>query len=61
MDRVKNINWRDVGVRALKTFVQAYVAAWVVTQEPFSKSGVVAGVAAGISATWNVVKDVIGW
>ena len=50
----------DIVIRALKTFVQAFlasVAVGVATVQdvPTAKAVLVAGVAAGISAVWNFV------
>ncbi len=68
MDR---IDWKDVGKRAVKTFVQAFVAAVGVHMEQVAgirdlESAraivtpiLVGGVAAGISAAWNVVTGCI--
>jgi hypothetical protein len=49
---------KDIGIRALKTFVQAFLAVVLVavpTIDNFDKlwAVLVAAVAAGISATWN--------
>lgn len=44
----------DVTVRALKTFVQAFLATWGITGYGFTKDTVVAAAAAGISAVWSV-------
>ena len=56
MQKLKAFLSNDVVVRAIKTFVQAYVGAWVVFQDPFSKSAIAAGLAAGVSAVWNLLK-----
>lgn len=53
------IDYRDIGARALKTFIQAALAVMLVSDNPFSKAAVVAGVAAGISAAWNFVKETL--
>lgn len=45
----------DVIVRAAKTFVQAFLAAWALTGNELSEVALLAGVAAGISAVWNFV------
>jgi hypothetical protein len=55
-------DYRDIGVRAFKTFVQAFlavVAVGVVSVTDFNalKALIIAGVAAGISATMNFIKD----
>ena len=56
MQKVKTLLTHDVAVRAFKTFCQAYVGAWVVFNDPFSKGAIAAGVAAGVSAVWNLLK-----
>ena len=48
------INYRDVIVRALKTFVQAGLAAWVITGNATTKEAGVGVFAAGISAVMNL-------
>jgi len=55
----KKVNWRDVAERAVKTFVQAFVAVLIVADQPFSKEALVAGVAAGVSVTWNWFKQTV--
>lgn len=54
-----NVNYKDVLVRALKTFVQAFVAVLLVSDQPFSKEVLIAGSAAGVSAVWNFVKETL--
>lgn len=49
------MDYKDIAVRSAKTFIQAFVATWVVTQDPFSQAGLVAAAAAGVSAIWNTV------
>lgn len=53
----------DIIVRALKTFVQAFLAAIAVsvtnvTNWDSAKAALFAAVAAGISAVWNVILSV---
>lgn len=67
----EKIDWRDIGKRAGKTFVQAFVAAAGVHMEQIagirdweSAKAVLApvlvgGVAAGISAVWNLIGGLI--
>lgn len=56
VDKVKVLMKNDILVRAVKTFIQAYVGAWVVFQDPFSKGAIAAGLAAGVSAVMNILK-----
>ena len=65
------IDWKDVGKRAGKTFVQAFGAAVVVHMDSITEIRdwesakaialpiVVGGIAAGISAAWNMVAGFI--
>lgn len=65
------IDWKDIGNRAGKTFIQAFVAAISVNAEQIAgikdwESAkaialpiVVGGIAAGISAVWNVMAGCI--
>lgn len=41
---------KDLVGRAAWTALQAFVAVWLVSDQPFSKQAVIAGVAASISA-----------
>lgn len=43
--------------RAAWTFAQAFLAVWIVTDQPLSKQAVIAGLAAGISALKTFVKE----
>ncbi len=64
---MRKVDWKDVGKRAVKTFIQAFVAAVGVHAEQIAEIRdfesakaiavpiVVGGVAAGISAVWNVM------
>lgn len=52
-------DFKDVFVRAAWTFVQAFAAVLVITDQPFSKAGLVAGLAAGISAVKSFIKETL--
>ncbi len=62
---MKKIHWKDVGIRAGKTFMQAFVANVSMEQilaiTDTESAGVIlhsmliAGLSAGISAVWNMV------
>lgn len=57
------MNWKDVGTRAILTFVQAFLAILLVTgvdninSVADAKPAIVAGVAALLSFVYNVVKQ----
>lgn len=55
----QTIDWKDVGTRAIKTFAQSFAAVVLATDQPMSKQVLIAGLAAGISAAWNLIKEVI--
>lgn len=50
----KKILTRDLAVRAFKTFVQAFVASLLLLDDPFTKQALIAALAAGLSALWNI-------
>lgn len=62
---MKKIHWKDVGIRAGKTFVQAFAAnvsmEQIMAVTDTESAGVIlhsmliAGLSAGISAVWNMV------
>ena len=56
---------KDIGVRALKTFVQAFFAALAVSiatvsDQDTAKIALIGAVAAGISAVMNTIKGLVG-
>ena len=53
------VNWKDIAVRAGKTFVQAFVAVLIVADQPFRKEVLVAAGAAGVSAVWNWLRETL--
>jgi len=68
MKRIKvhsELDVKDIAVRALKTFVQAFFAALAVSvatvsDQDTARIALVGAVAAGISAVMNTVKGLIG-
>lgn len=58
---MKKINWKDIGIRAFKTFIQGFLGALAITlpNADYSdleviKSLVIGAIAAGISAVMNL-------
>lgn len=54
------IDWKDVLIRAVKTFVQAACSATVIllskgTEDAITVSAIISVAAAGVSAVWNGV------
>jgi len=50
---------KDLAIRALWTFAQAFLAALLVTPDPFSKMALIAGVAAGLSALKTLLLQLL--
>lgn len=69
IEKLKNLNWSDIGVRALKTFIQAFISSFtidalfgVTTLDGFKAvlvSVLIAATASAISATWNFVANYV--
>lgn len=63
---MKKINWKDIGIRCLKTFIQgvvAYLAVSISTTD-FSnkeaiKSLVIGAIAGGVSALMNIINNLL--
>ncbi len=53
LDTFKNLNWKDVAIRALKTFLAAFLPVWAATGYNFESGAVIGACAAGITALWN--------
>ncbi len=45
---------KDIAVRALKTFVQGFIAGWSLTNFDMESGAVVGAIAAGVSAVMNI-------
>lgn len=46
---------KDIVVRSAKTFIQAFVAAWLLTGNSLEKNALLGAGAAGVAAVWNAV------
>ena len=65
---IMKTDWKDVGIRALKTFIQSFVGAMVTLLaaggEPgsaFTQTAIISALAAAISAVWNgVINPALG-
>lgn len=58
-----NINWKDISVRAGKTFVQTFIAVITVYVTTVGDAhtawaAILAAVAGAVSAAWNIIRDV---
>lgn len=61
---MEKTNWKDIGERALKTFLQAFIAVVLlgmtsVVDWESGKALALAALAAGISAVWNFIKETL--
>ena len=65
-DKIKNVDWKDLGMRALWTFIEAFLAVIVTADyagiatgdaKKFIVALVLSAVAAGLSAIKTLVKD----
>lgn len=55
---IKDLNWKDVCVRSLKTFLAAFLPVWAMTNYSLEKGALVGAFAAGITALWNFVLEI---
>lgn len=60
---MKNTDWKDVGIRALKTFIQAFFGSLVALIDSgdlgsvFTKAAIISALASAFSAMWNGVLN----
>lgn len=47
------MDYKDIAIRSIKTFVFAFIAVLVVSQDPTSKAAITAALAAAIGAVFN--------
>jgi len=67
--KLKQIDWRDLAIRAVKTFIQTFVSYLTidglfaisdrVEMQRWALTTGVSALAAGISAVWNLVLDIV--
>lgn len=63
---MKKINWKDIGIRCLKTFIQGVVAYLTVsisttdfTDKEAIKGLVIGTIASGVSALMNIINGLL--
>ena len=63
---MKNINWKDIGIRCLKTFIQGVVAYLAVsisttdfTDKEAIKGLIIGTIASGVSALMNIINSLL--
>ena len=63
---MKKINWKDIGIRCLKTFIQGVVAYLAVsisttdfTNKEAIKSLIIGTIASGVSALMNIINSLL--
>lgn len=63
---MKKINWKDIGVRCLKTFIQGVVAYLAVsisttdfTDKEAIKGLIIGTIASGVSALMNIINSLL--
>lgn len=63
---MKKINWKDIGIRCLKTFIQGVVAYLTVsitttdfTDKEAVKGLIIGAIASGVSALMNIINNLL--
>ena len=63
---MKKINWKDIGIRCLKTFIQGTVAYLTVsisttdfTDKEAVKGLIIGATAGGVSASMNIINNLL--
>lgn len=63
---MKKINWKDIGIRCLKTFIQGVVAYLTVsisttdfTDKEAIKGLIIGTIASGVSALMNIINSLL--
>lgn len=58
VETIKSLDWKDIIVRSVKTFVAAFVPTWALTNYSFEKGAIIGAGAAGVTALLNFVLEV---
>jgi len=63
---MKKINWKDIGIRCLKTFIQGTVAYLTIsitttdfTDKEAVKGLIIGAIAGGVSAAMNIINNLL--
>ena len=63
---MKKVNWKDIGIRCLKTFIQGTVAYLTVsitttdfTDKEAVKGLIIGAIAGGVSAAMNIINNIL--
>lgn len=63
---MEKINWKDIGIRCLKTFIQGVVAYLTVsitttdfTDKEAVKGLIIGAIAGGVSAAMNIINNIL--
>ena len=69
IEKIKCLDWKDIGIRALKTFIQTFLACFTIDGifeissaeelKSFLLSLLIAATASAVSATWNFATNYI--
>ena len=63
---MKKVNWKDIGIRCLKTFIQGVIAYLTVsitttdfTDKEAVKGLIIGTIAGGVSAVMNIINNIL--
>lgn len=52
------VDLQDLAARAVRTFIQAFLATWLLSEQPLTKTAVVSAVAAALSVVMTTLRGV---
>lgn len=52
---VEHVNLKQTAINVTVTFVEGFLAAWLITNHSTEKQALIGASAAGLSAVWNLV------